>query len=187
MDNYVFSSIIGAAVIEFVSEFLPISAKSPLRKYIRYIISLIVALTIISPVISMVRDIDTDVFAKLSGFDYSVETNLGTEPYLYVSDTAVYAANSLGEKSKENPVFCDMYIAECVRRVGEKAKEELARKFSLDKKSISVDIAVDVSDSENIELICANIGIYGANSYLISDACDYLSDILECRVIALKQ
>ncbi|MBE6605936.1 MAG: hypothetical protein E7635_02725 [Ruminococcaceae bacterium] len=182
MNNYVFSSIIGAAVIEFVSDFLPISQKSPLRKYIRYIISLIIALTIVSPIASLISEPDVNVFSKLSGFEYDSQVLLSEEPYLLVAESAVYAIDKSGNKKSDTPVLCDMYIAECARGIAYKAKDILKEKFSLDKNKINIEIAINVTDIENIELMCVNIKIQGASKYIISDVCDYLSDILDCNV-----
>lgn len=182
MDNYVFSSIIGAAILEFVTDFLPISQKSPLRKYIRYIISLIIALTIVSPIASLITDPDISVFSKLSGFEYGSQVLLSEEPYLLVAESAVYAIDESGNKKSDSPVLCDMYITQCSRSIADKVKDILKEKFSLDKNKTDIEIAIDVTDIENIEILHVYIQIDGAGRYITSDVCDYLSRMLDCEV-----
>lgn len=182
MSDHIFSSIIVAAIIEFATDFLPLSSKSSLLKYLRYIISLVVVLCIISPIVSFFRVGSFDIFEQVAGYNENAVTMPSSHPFVYITQTGVYSADADGNQGTQDGVFCDIYITESIRKIADFSKDALCTKFSLDKKDITIDIAADVSDTKNIVLISAHLSIDGAKDYLTDDACDFLENTVGCDV-----
>ena len=179
MKNNIISTIITAAVIEFASGFLPLKNNSPLLKYVRYIISLVIALTVIAPVTGLFNSDNTDIFSYFNNMPKE-EAQISTYPYLYITENAVLQADENGNVTSETNVFCDLYVRECALNIADKARNALTDKFALEPADITVGIALDLTDTANIDIIC--VRVHGAYGYLASDIRDYLASELGCVV-----
>ena len=152
MGTYIFTTIMGAAVIELVSEFIPLSANSPLRKYLRYIIALVLAIVIVTPVAKLINHNGADIFSYFDNIP-EAETSISEYQYICVTENAVSEPDALGNITSEAPLLCDLYIRECCLGIIEKTKTALADKFSVDADYINMNVSVDLTDKENIKEI----------------------------------
>ncbi len=179
MKNYVILTLIGAAVIEFASEFLPVKADSRLRKYFRYILSLVLALAVVSPVAGLFY---TDGEGVLSVFDKIPvpDTSMAEYPYIYVTQSCAYKADENGNPDTGTVVFIDMYIMECAQGIIDRAQRAVSEKFAVDTSGYTFGIALDQRDTQSIDIICMRFG--GEVGYLARDISDYLSNELGCAV-----
>ena len=180
MGNYIFTTIMGAAVIELVSEFIPLSANSPLRKYLRYIIALVLAIVIVTPVAKLINHNGADIFSYFDNIP-EAETSISEYQYICVTENAVFEADALGNITSEAPLLCDLYIRECCLGIIEKTKTALADKFSVDADYFNMNVSVDLTDKENIKLVCTHIDVKGIKKYLVGDIHDYVEALLGCK------
>lgn len=178
MKEYIFSTIIGAALLDLLFVFLPIGGES-LLKYLRYIAALILALCIISPFARVFSDsysIDDiiDMIPTVSG-DYEMPE------YVYSDEGGVREADEYGNMLSDELVFCDGYIRECFVGIANGIKTELGAKFGIDADDIRVAVAADVRDTENIELICIKITLNERCRYISGDVREHIRRALDCR------
>ena len=181
--NRIFSTILVSAVIEFVSDFLPIKESGSARKYLRYITSLIIAISIIIPVWEFFASESAGLPDK-AALSKAVSAEFNLPGYIYVTESGVYEANESGEKKGDSELFLDLYIKECVKNISDSVKELLADKLSLGKEDVCVDISLDLTNYEAIEIISIRLRLYGANDFIKRDACDYIRAKLNCKVFA---
>lgn len=179
----IFSTILVSALIEFVSEFLPVRESGSAKKYLRYITSLIIAISIISPVMDFISSESRNGFFKKSEL-WATNDAYALPHYIYVTDSGVYEANAVGEKLTDEKIPLNLYIKECTDNISDSVKELLSDKFSLKKEDISIDISLDVTDYESIEIISVRLWLENANGYIKKDACDYISANLDCKTYA---
>lgn len=151
----VYMTIALAAVIELVSIFLPLKNNGALKKYVSYIISLAVILSVMSAVMGAVRFTGD----KQISFEKAYAPNL--PKYLYIDTSGAYKTDKSGNKTSESPVTCDLFVKETCLEIAKGIKAELHKKFGVRDEDLKIGVSVDVSDPENIKLtgvtICTNL------------------------------
>lgn len=144
-----YMTILLAAVIEFVSIFLPLKNSGSFKKYVSYILSLVIILSAATAVTGIFGSGKlTDVKLFSSQNTYSPDF----PKYLYVDSSGAYSADKDGNKASATAVFCDLYIKEACLEIGESIKSELHKKFGIQENRIKVGVSVDISELENIKL-----------------------------------
>ncbi len=148
----IYLTLLGACAIEILSVFVPLKEGGALKKYIRYIISLVVMLAIITPVLAIFKNGLPDKISKIDGVSYK-QMNCD---YIYIDDKLAYKANEKGEIIGNDNIFCDMYIKECAHEIMSNIEEAIHEKFGLENGKLKFGLSLDLRNPESIELI----GVY---------------------------
>lgn len=185
MKNYIFSTIAAACVFELILEFAPFISNGTVKKYLRYIFALVLALSIVAPFTRSVT-LGENGLGSLFETPQSIEApaDIG---FIYFEDNGtVCECSETGTPDFEKAVAADMYISECCFGIIGNAKAALANKFSLDKENIRLGISFDATDTSGIEIICAYVYVGYSGEYIQSDCIDYLESALGCKVYRMR-
>lgn len=167
MKAYIFSVIIGAAAVEFAFDFLPLADNSPMRRYLKYICALVLALCICAPLSSLCKN---EVSGFAGGFPEFDTADRAAYEYLYFVDGAVYEADADGNII--SAVACDAYIRSCAENIIADTTAALERKFSRD--DLSLSLLIDTRKLDEIELVRLYISSQKKlPEYLAGDICAY--------------
>ena len=179
MKDYIFSTVAAACVLELMLEFSPFIKDATVKKYLRYIFALVLSLCIISPFSG-----PSDAFDAAFNLDTRDETHEGGTPtHLYFENASFLCeCSETGVPIYESVATADMYISECCFGIIENAKLAVSSKLSIPTDDIRLGISFDLTDISKIEIICAYLDVNSRNTYLISDAFDYLENTLGCKV-----
>ena len=128
--NAYFNSIISIAVLGGIASSLITSEK--LKKYVRYLISLITILIILSPIASMVSNFDSIKYK----FESFIENAISGETI-----------------SKANSII----VSTSLEKITDGIKELIINKYNLNNEEISVEAVVDSSKIESIKITQINI------------------------------
>ena len=128
--NAYFNSIISIAVLGGIASSLITSEK--LKKYVRYLISLITILIILSPIASMVSNFDSIKYK----FESFIENAISGETI-----------------SKANSII----VSTSLEKITYGIKELIINKYNLNNEEISVEAVVDSSKIESIKITQINI------------------------------
>lgn len=175
----VYLSILAATVIEFISVFLPIKETGALKKYVNYILSLVVVLTVVTPVLGIFAKGEFPEVFKNSG---DVIAQIPELDYVYIDKSGVYAADSNGSKTGENTVICDMYVRETCLQIADNVKEALHEKFGISSERLKVAVGCDLRDLENIRLVRAFIYTENLPEIVKNDLYEYTKELIGTEV-----
>ena len=178
MKEELVSTIIGAAVIEFIYSFVLPKSRGAIAKYMRYLLSLVLVIAIVAPAVNIIKGnassfketLDKIKIHEASGFDYN---------YIYINNSIAYEVDENGFVSSDKPVVCDMYLLEVVRSIDAEINQRLKERFGV---SADIGLSLDISDMESIKIISVHMS--GVNGYLKSDIKSYLEKALGCIVYA---
>ncbi|MBQ4137722.1 MAG: hypothetical protein IJD67_06385 [Clostridia bacterium] len=176
MKEELISTVIGAAVIEFISAFVLPKSSGSLTKYLRYLLALVLVISIITPAVNIIRGNALSFTDALDEIRLKEEQSLNYK-YVYIKDSVAYEADSGGEAISDKPVPCDMYILEVVRSIVKEIDKTLDERFGV---RTELGVSLDISDMENINII--SLRISGLEGYIKSDVKSYLEKELGCRV-----
>lgn len=156
MDNYIYSiltiSIVGSVIGSIIS------SANPLKKHLNYLCSLILVITLISPLVSVLKN-TFDIKEYINNFYHSIKT----EEIIENSNTIIV------NTSKE--------------KVCEGIKETIISKFSLEKTDVYVSLELNSDDITSIEITKVNVILTNKASWSDTDKIkSFLSELLSCPI-----
>ncbi|MBO7148760.1 MAG: hypothetical protein J6V93_02780 [Clostridia bacterium] len=176
MKQELVSTVIGAAVVEYICAFILPKSNGALAKYLRYLLALVLVISIITPMLSVWGENTASLTDALDKIKLN-EASVLNYKYVYIKNSVAYKADDGGNRISDKPVPCDMYLLEVVRSMTEEINKKLCLRFG---RGADIGVSLDISNMENIEI--TSLWVSDVEGYIASDIKSYLENELGIKV-----
>lgn len=157
MKMYIYT-ILSISVIAGIVKALVSSFDTGIKRHLNYLIGLICAIAILSPLVAMVSDI-TKAQQKIEGFFNDI-----------VSEEKINSSNQI-------------IINTGAEKIADGIKSTVANKFNLNEKEIFVEVKIDDENINSLKILYINVYLGGKASWSNAEKIqEYLEDLIGCEI-----